>query len=274
MLPLSPGGAEGLIMINSKQMKKNLPINKEESNEMLYGIRAVMEAINSGKQIDKVFLQDRAAGPLMGELKRAIRENNVSYQYVPVEKLNRLTNGNHQGAVCFISPVIYQKVSDVLPGLFEEGKNPLILILDRITDVRNFGAIARTAECAGVHAIVIPEKGAAQVNADAIKTSAGALHKIPLCREHNLKDVIDYCKDSGLKIVACTEKTEDYYYKVDFTGPTAIILGSEEDGISPEYLKKSDEKAKLPLLGEIGSLNVSVANGIILYEVLRQRHEQ
>ena len=200
-----------------------------------------------------------------------LKQNNIPYQYVPVEKLNRLTQKNHQGVVGYISSIGYYKIQDVLPTVFEEGKVPLLLILDRITDVRNFGAIARTAECSGVNAIIIPSRGSAQINADAIKTSTGALQKIPVCKEENLKSTIDYLHECGLQVIACTEKTTDYYFQIDFTVPTAIIMGSEEDGILNEYLQKSDGKAKIPLMGEIGSLNVSVAAGIILYEAVSQR---
>jgi 23S rRNA (guanosine2251-2'-O)-methyltransferase len=200
-----------------------------------------------------------------------LKKHNVVYQYVPVEKLNRLTSKNHQGVVGYISSIEYSKIEKVLPMVFDAGKTPLILILDRITDVRNFGAIARTAECAGVDAIVIPARGAAQINADAIKTSTGALHKIPVCKEDNLKDVILYLRESGLQVIACTEKTTDMYYTQDYTLPVAIMMGSEEDGISPEFLKLADAHAKIPLMGKIGSLNVSVAAGVILYEAVKQR---
>lgn len=241
------------------------------TNELIFGIRPIIEAVKAGKQIDKIFLQNALSGQLMGELKQLIREHNIVTQYVPVEKLNHLTQKNHQGVVAFISPVAYYSIEDILPLVFEKGKIPLVLVLDRITDVRNFGAIARTAECAGVDAIIIPERGSAQLNADAVKTSAGALHKIPVCKEHNLKNVIRYLKESGLQIVACTEKGNDLYCDVDLSAPTAIILGSEEDGISGEYLKLTDVKVKIPIMGTIESLNVSVANGIILYETIRQR---
>lgn len=244
---------------------------EREQNELLFGLRPVIEAIHAGKEIEKLFLQEGLHGPLSGELRQLIKEHNIVHQFVPIEKLDRITRKNHQGVVGFISPIQYQSIENIVPILFEQGKNPLILVLDRITDVRNFGAIARTAECAGVDAIVIPTKGAAQINPDAIKTSAGALHKIAVCRETNLKNTLDFLKDSGIQLVACTEKTDSKYFSIDYTPPTAIILGSEEDGISPEYLKKCDYKAMIPLMGEIGSLNVSVANGIILFEANRQR---
>jgi len=244
---------------------------KTENDNLIFGLRPIIEALKAGKEIDKLFVQNGLKNELFSELMSLLKKHNVVYQYVPLEKLNRLTQKNHQGVVGYISSIEYNKIEKILPLVFEAGKTPLILILDRITDVRNFGAIARTAECAGVDAIVIPARGAAQINADAIKTSTGALHKIPVCREENLKDVIDYLRESGLQVIACTEKTEEMYYQADYTLPVAIIMGSEEDGISPEYLKRSDTHAKIPLLGEIGSLNVSVATGIILYEAVKQR---
>ncbi|MCE3278834.1 MAG: rlmB [Bacteroidetes bacterium] len=244
---------------------------EKESDNMIFGLRPVIEALKSGKEIDRLFVQNGLKNELFGEMMGMLKKHNVQYQYVPVEKLNRLTKNNHQGVVGYISSIVYHKIQDVLPVVFDKGKMPLVLILDRITDVRNFGAIARTAECSGVDAIIIPMKGAAQINADAIKTSTGALHKIPVCREENLKQVIEYLRESGLTVVACTEKTSDNYYQQDYTLPVAIIMGSEEDGISPEYLKLADAHAKIPLMGEIGSLNVSVAAGILLYEVVRQR---
>lgn len=245
--------------------------DKEGRNELLFGIRAIIEAINSGKEIDKLFLQNGIKGELIGELKELITRNSIPFQYVPVEKLNRLTTKNHQGAVCFVSPITFESIENILPSIYEKGEVPLILILDRITDIRNFGAITRTAECAGVHAILIPSRGAAQINGDAIKTSAGALHKIPVCKENNLKLTIEFLKESGLQIIACSEKTSQLYYDVDLTSPVAIIMGSEEDGISSEYLKRCDATVKIPLLGTIESLNVGVATGIILFESVRQR---
>lgn len=244
---------------------------KKETESMIFGLRPIIEALKSGKEIDRLFVQNGLKNELFGEMMSLVKKKNVLYQYVPLEKINRLTSKNHQGVVGYISSIEYHKIESVLPAVFEKGKMPLILILDRITDVRNFGAIARTAECSGVDAIIIPNRGAAQINADAIKTSAGALHKIPVCREENIKHVIEYLRESGLQVIACTEKTKDNYYQHDFTLPVAIIMGSEENGISSEYLKLADAHAKIPLLGEIGSLNVSVAAGVMLYEVVRQR---
>ncbi|MDP7566864.1 MAG: 23S rRNA (guanosine(2251)-2'-O)-methyltransferase RlmB, partial [Flavobacteriales bacterium] len=205
------------------------------------------------------------------ELWKLVRLKRINYKHVPLEKINRLTRKNHQGVFAFISPIDFHNIEDVVPSLYEQGKNPLILVLDRITDVRNFGAIARTAECAGVDAIIIPEQNAAAINADAIKTSAGALHKITVCRTWNLKLAIQFMKESGIQLVGCTEKTQDMMYKPDYTTPTAIIMGSEEDGVSPEFLKMCDARAKIPMAGKIASLNVSVATGVILYEAIRQR---
>jgi 23S rRNA (guanosine2251-2'-O)-methyltransferase len=244
---------------------------KQENDNMIFGLRPIIEALKSGKQIDKLLVQNGLKNELFGEMMSLLKKHNVVYQYVPVEKLNRLTSKNHQGVVGYISSIEYSKIEKVLPMVFDAGKTPLILILDRITDVRNFGAIARTAECAGVDAIIIPARGAAQINADAIKTSTGALHKIPVCKEDNLKDVIHYLRESGLQVIACTEKTTDMYYAQDYTLPVAIMMGSEEDGISPEFLKLADAHAKIPLMGKIGSLNVSVAAGVILYEAVKQR---
>ena len=244
---------------------------QKANDSLIFGLRPVIEALRAGKEVDRLFVQTGLKNELATELMSLLKKNNVPFQYVPVEKLNRLTTKNHQGVVGYISSVVYQKIQDVLPLVFEAGKTPLILILDRITDVRNFGAIARTAECSGVDAIIIPSKGGAQINADAMKTSTGALHTIPVCRENNLKETIHFLRESGLQVVACTEKTKEMYYQQDYTLPVAIIMGSEEDGVSPEYLKEVDAQAKIPLLGQISSLNVSVATGVILYEVVRQR---
>ena len=245
-------------------------MNKEEKN-FIFGIRSIIEAIESGKTIDKLFIQKGLHNDLFSELWKLVRLKRINYKHVPIEKINRLTRKNHQGVFAFISPIDLHNIEDIIPQIYEQGKNPLILVLDGITDVRNFGAIARTAECAGVHTILIPEQRAAAINADAVKTSAGALHKIPICRTWNLKISLQFLKDSGLQLVSCTEKTDKDIYLPDFRNPTAIIIGSEEKGISPEYLKMSDHKAKIPMNGHIASLNVSVATSIIVYEALRQR---
>lgn len=244
---------------------------KRESNQQVYGIRAVMEAIESGKEIESLFIQRGLSGHLLNELKQLIKEYNISYQQVPVEKLNRITRKNHQGVIAVISPITYQRIEDVLPIIYEKGEVPLLLMLDGITDVRNLGAIARSAECSGVHAIIVPKKGSAEINPDTIKTSAGALYKIDVCREESLSKTIRFLQDSGVRVVVCTEKTQDLIYSVDFTAPTAIIMGSEDVGVSDDLIRISDNLAKIPMFGEIGSLNVSVASGIVLYEVVRQR---
>ena len=244
--------------------------NQEEKN-YIFGIRSIIEAIKSKKTIDKLFIQKGLHNDLFAELWKLVRLKRINYKHVPLEKINRLTRKNHQGVFAFISPIDFHNIEDVVPALYEQGKNPLVLVLDRITDVRNFGAIARTAECAGVDTILIPEQAAAAINADAVKTSAGALHKIPICRTWNLKLSLEFLKESGLQLVSCTEKTDKDMYSPDFTNPTAIIMGSEEDGVSPEYLKMSDHKAKIPMNGSIASLNVSVATSVIVYEALRQR---
>ena len=243
-----------------------------ESNQLIFGIRAVIEAIKSGKEIESLYIQRGLGGGLITELKTLAHEYGISAQQVPIEKLDRLTQKNHQGAVAFISPIIYQKIENIIPDVFERGEAPLILVLDSITDVRNMGAIARTAECAGVHAIVIPAKGSAQINPDAVKTSAGALYKIPVCRHENFLQTVRFLQESGLQLVCCTEKTNDFIYKPDYTAPTAIVMGSEEDGVRNEIIRIADHLAKIPMYGEIESLNVSVATGVILYEAIRQRN--
>ncbi|GAB4145714.1 MAG: 23S rRNA (guanosine(2251)-2'-O)-methyltransferase RlmB [Bacteroidia bacterium] len=246
--------------------------NDQQDQSLIYGMHAVTEAIRAGKEIDRMFIQEGLKSDLFAELRRLTKEHNIHFQIVPQAKLQRLAPGkNHQGVAAFLSPVTFHKIEDILPGIFESGKTPLLIILDRITDVRNFGAIARTAECAGADAIIIPSRGAAQINADAVKTSAGALHTLPVCREDNLKNTIEYLKESGIKIVACTEKASEPYDTQNLTGPVAIIMGSEEDGISGEYLKRSDIRVQIPMLGSISSLNVSVAAGILIFDVLRQR---
>lgn len=244
---------------------------REQKETMIFGIRAVIEAIQADKTIDKILLQKGLSNELFNQLRQALKGKEIPYQFVPPEKIKRLTDKNHQGVIAFIAEIAYYNAEDLLAQVFESGKIPLVLILDRITDVRNFGAIARSAECAGVDFIIIPSRGAAQINGDAIKTSAGALHRLPVCREDNLKQTIEYLKESGLQVLACHEKTDTLIYDADLTKPTAIIMGSEEDGISGEYLKRSDLQVKIPMPGTIASLNVSVATGIVLFEAVHQR---
>ena len=240
----------------------------------IYGTRAVLEVLRAGKNLERLFIQQGLSNPLVRELKDELRLAGIIYQQVPIEKLNRLTKSNHQGVVGMISNIAYQKTEELVPALFEKGVIPLLLILDRITDTRNLGAIARTAECAGVNGIIIPSRGSALITADAIKTSAGALHHIPVCREDNLKNTIDFLKESGIRIIACSEKTTKFTYDEDLTQPTALIMGSEENGVSTEYLKRCDAAVKIPMTGNISSYNVSVATGMILYEALRQRTQK
>ena len=242
-----------------------------KEKEMIFGIRAVIEAVEAGKDIDKVLVKRELSGELFLELQQLLRTCEIPMQRVPVERIDRITRKNHQGVIAFTSAVTYQKLEDIVPILYEEGKTPFILVLDGLTDVRNFGAIARTCEVAGVHAIVIPARGSVTVNADAIKTSAGALHTIPVCREQNLKEAVVFLQNSGIKVVAATEKAAGYYTESDFTVPVAILMGAEDLGVSAENLRVSDELVKIPQFGTIQSLNVSVAAGVIMYEVVRQR---
>ncbi|MCF6170373.1 MAG: 23S rRNA (guanosine(2251)-2'-O)-methyltransferase RlmB [Bacteroidales bacterium] len=243
----------------------------EFKQEMIYGIRPLIEAVGAAKEVEKVFIQKGLQRATLKELLALLKERNVPFQFVPPEKLNRISRKNHQGVIAYISPVHFFNITDVIPGVYESGREPFVLVLDRITDVRNFGAILRTAECAGVDAVVIPSKNAAQLNADTVKSSAGAIFKLPVCRSDNLKLTLDFLKESGLKLVAATEKSEADLFSSELSGPLAVIMGSEGDGVSEEYLKRADLKLKIKVQGEIDSLNVSVAAGVILYEVVRQR---
>jgi len=242
-----------------------------QDQTQIFGIRAIIEAINAGETIDKVFLQKGLRGELFTELESLLRKNDVNCSYVPIEKLNRLTRSNHQGAVAQISPIEFHDLEQLVLNVMESGNTPLFLLLDQLSDVRNFGAIIRTAECTGVNGIVIQKKGGAPVNGDTIKTSAGAVFKVPICKVDHIKDAVFYMQASGIKVIAATEKTENTLYDVSFKEPCAIIMGSEDRGINPSILKVVDDKAKLPLLGDIESLNVSVACGAFLYEAVRQR---
>lgn len=238
---------------------------------MIFGTRSVIETIKSGKTIERVFLQKDLKNELTQELVELLRGTMVTVSRVPVEKLNRLTRKNHQGVVAFVSPVDFVTLHNIVANSYENGLAPLVLILDRVTDVRNFGAICRSAECAGVNGVVIPTKGGAMINSDAVKTSAGALSHLSICKEDSLNHAVKYLKDSGFQVVACTEKTDKLIYDADLSIPTAIIMGSEEDGISDELLEAADEKLKIPIAGQIESLNVSVAAGVIMFESMRQR---
>ena len=242
-----------------------------DKSQVVFGISAVIEAIESGKQVDKVLMKKDLGGELARELLSVTREYNVPVQRVPVERINKVTRKNHQGVIAFMAAVDYYHVDDIVPALYDEGINPLVVVLDGVTDVRNFGAIARTCECAGVNCIVIPERNSVSVNADAVKTSAGALNYLPVCRERNLVKAVQYLRDSGFKVMGASEKTDLNYTKADFTGPVAIVLGAEDTGISTDVLKLCDTLVAIPEFGQINSLNVSVAGGIMIYEVVRQR---
>ena len=240
--------------------------------QIVYGLRPVIEAIVGGLQVERVLLQNGLNSSLLNELRGRMKEHDVPFQYVPVEKLNKMTTGNHQGVVATIAAVKYHNFVDLLEQLSAEtGRVPLVMLLDHITDVRNMGAIARTAECTGVSALVVPDHGSAAMNEDAIKTSSGALLRVPVCREQNLKTVINLAKQYGFQVVAATEKGAVHYREVNFCQPTLLIMGNEETGISPELLKMSDVRAKIPIVGEVASLNVSVAAGVFMYEALEQR---
>lgn len=238
---------------------------------MIYGTRAVMEAILAGKEIEKIMIQSSLTNDLIKELISLAREKHVPYTFVPQEKLKKFSTRNHQGVICLLASVTYASLDNLIDRAYSEGREPFLLILDRVTDVRNFGAIARTAECAGIDGIVIGEKGNAPITGDAMKTSAGALNHLAICREKDLKKTMKYLRENGIRIVACTEKASHNIYDVPLSGPIAVIMGSEEDGISDALLRDADELVKIPMKGKIGSLNVSVATGVAIYEVVRIR---
>ena len=244
---------------------------QSNKTDFIYGTRAIIEAIESGREIDKLLLQKDVRNELITELIQVSKAHSIPHQKVPLEKLNRVTRKNHQGAIAYLSSVQFASLDNVISEAYQKGEVPFLIILDRITDVRNFGAICRTAECAGIHAIVVPSRGNAQIGSDAMKTSAGALNYVSVCRSDNLKETIQDLQSNGLKVVACSEKAEKTIFETDLKDPLALLMGSEEDGISNEYLKLSDTHAKIPIEGRIDSLNVSVATGIITYEALRQR---
>lgn len=247
---------------------KIINVNKED---FIFGTRAVQEAVHASIPIDKILIRKGLKNELFHELYEEIKRKEIPFQFVPAEKINRITRKNHQGVLALLSPVDFQHIEDVLPQVYEQGKNPLILFLDQVTDVRNFGAIIRSAECAGVDAVVIPERGSARISGDAVKTSAGALFNVPVCRVKDINSTIDYVKISGLKVVAATEKSDPLYTETDMVPPLAIIMGSEDKGISPRILKNCDALIRIPVMGKIKSLNVAVACSVILYEAVRQR---
>ena len=244
----------------------------EKNSTKIFGLRAIIEAIKSGKEIEKVYLQKELQGGLIHELNGLIKANHISFSFVPVEKLNTLLkNKNHQGAVAKISSISFSNLEQIIETVLEKDTQPLFLLLDQINDVRNVGAIIRTAECTGVDAVIIPTQGSAPINADTVKTSAGAVFKIPICKVNHILDAVYQLQAVGVQIIAITEKSHQSVFEIDFKKPTAIVLGSEHKGISNSVMKVIDEKGKIPLLGTIASLNVSVAGGIALYEAIRQR---
>ena len=255
----------------SQKSRFHKPAPKQNPDDFVFGVQSVLEVLNSGKDVEKILIQK---GFSHDEVELLARQRDIIIQRVPPERLNKVTGKNHQGVIAYVSAINYSSLTNIIADSFETGKTPLFLILDRITDVRNFGAIARTAEASGVNGIVIPLRGAAQIGSDAMKTSSGASSHIPVCRESNLLDAIDELQQSGFRVMGCTEKTKDTYFRLDLTGPLAIIMGSEEDGISDEILEKCDTTGKIPMMGKIGSLNVSVACGVLLYEVNRQKMTQ
>lgn len=243
------------------------------NSDMIYGTRAVIEAIRAGKQIEKILVQTGLNNELIRELTGVAREHEIPLTHVPQEKLNRLTTKNHQGVVCMLSAITYSQVNDLIDFAYAEGREPFFVVMDRVTDVRNFGAIARTAECAGVGGIIIGDTGNAPITSDAMKTSAGALNHLSVCREKDLKKTLKFLRDNGIMVVACTEKAEKNIYDVEFNQPVALLMGSEEDGISDTLLRECDVLVKIPINGKIESLNVSVAAGVAIYEVVRQKNK-
>ena len=251
--------------------KKDYETRRPKEKEMIFGIHAVIEAIDAGKTLDKILLRRDMSSSLSRELNQRLEGLTTPVQKVPVEKLNQFTDKNHQGVIAFLSPIEFTSLENLVPMLYEAGKVPFLVVLDGVTDVRNFGAIARTCACAGVDALVIPARGGAAINGDAVKTSAGALHSLPVCKVENMQNALRFLKDSGITVVAATEHTDSLYTQADMTGPVAIVLGSEDKGIFPANLELCDTKVKLPMHGRIESLNVSVAAGVFIYEVVRQR---
>lgn len=245
--------------------------HNRHTDDYIFGIRAIIEAIRFGKQVDKILMKIGQNNELTQELTELIRQNGIPVQRVPVERLDRITRKNHQGVIALMSPIAFCKIEDVVAQAFEKGKMPFVVALDGVTDVRNFGAIVRSAECAGVDAIVVPEKGASRIGPDAVKTSAGALHKVPVCRTSSMKKTLQMLMDSGLKVCGATEKTDNLYYNQDLTGPVCLVMGAEDTGLSDDVMRLCEPLVKIPILGEIESLNVSAAAAVLLYEVVRQR---
>jgi len=243
----------------------------QKESGCIFGLRAVIEAIKAGKQIDRLLIKEGLQGPLYHELMSEVKKNGVPFRIVPLGRIELITRKNHQGVLAWLSMIEFQSVTNILPVIFEKGEDPLIIALDSVSDVRNFGAIVRSADCLGAHAVIIPERGSAAINADAIKTSAGALHSFPVCREKSLVRTVEYLKQSGLRVICAAEKSGEPVPEISMKGPIVLVLGSEDKGISRELLALADSLVRIPMSGNIGSLNVSVAAGILLYEIIRQR---
>ncbi len=243
----------------------------KSDSQVVFGIRSVIEAIRSGKEIEKILVRRDLRGDTVRELLMLIRREKIPFQYVPVEKINRITKKNHQGVLAFISVVEYTRIDELVPSLYEDGRSPFLIMLDGVMDVRNLGAIVRTAESSGVHGMILPQKRTSMLTADTVKTSSGALYHLPVCRTDNIKETLDYLRKSGLQLIAASERAEKIYFEVDYIPPTLVIVGAEDKGLSMEVLKKVDELVKIPMAGKIGSLNVSAAAAVLLYEVVRQR---
>lgn len=254
-----------------KNDPREYEVRRPKEKEMIFGFHAVLEAIDAGKTIDKILIRRDMTSDLGKELLKRLMGTMTPVQKVPVEKLNQFTDKNHQGVIAFLSPIEFYSIENLIPMLYEQGKTPLLMVLDNVTDVRNFGAIARTCSCAGADAIVIGTRGAASVNGDAVKTSAGALHTLPVCKVENMQNALRFLRESGLKIVAATEHATHLYTQTDMTGPLAIVMGAEDKGIYEENLKQCTDQVCIPMTGTIESLNVSVAAGVMLYEAVRQR---
>lgn len=245
----------------------------QKETDCIFGLRPIIEAIKAGKQIDRLLIKQGLQGPLYQELMAEVKTSGINYQIVPLERIELVTRKNHQGVLAWLALVEFQHITNILPAIFEKGEDPLIVALDGVSDVRNFGAIVRSADCMGAHAVIIPEKGSARITADAIKTSAGALHTFPICREKSIVRTVEYLKESGLRIICADEKRGEFAPDTDMSGPCVLIMGSEDKGISRELNDLADLHVRIPMSGKIGSLNVSVASGILMYEIARQRRQ-
>lgn len=246
-------------------------MRKPKPSNLIYGYHAVEAAFEAQKSIDKVFVANNLNSETISHFQNLCKTYKVSFQKVPKEKIMRITNANHQGIIAFVSPIEFQPLEEIVSQIFESGETPFFVALDEISDVRNFGAIARTANSAGVHALIIPQKGAAAINEDAVKTSAGALLHIPICKVESFKVALNYLKLSGVKLIGLTEKTDKNFFDLLLSEPLCIVMGSEETGLSSVSFQKIDELGMLPMLGKVSSLNVSVAAGIAMYQVVKQR---